>query len=51
MRMNLEGKIQRQEMELIIKELETIVKTKALVRVDPFFEELAETYKIDYSSW
>lgn len=51
MRLNLEGKIQREEMELIIKELENIVESKALQRIDSFFEEIADTYKIDYSSW
>lgn len=50
MRLNLEGKIQREEMEIILKELETIVETKAVQRIDSFFEELAETYKIEYTS-
>ena len=40
--------IPREEMELILKELEVIIQTKAVQRVDVFFEEIAENYKIDY---
>ena len=47
----MKSNIPRLEMELILNELEFIIQSKDTNRAELFFEEIAETHKIDYSSW
>jgi len=48
----MKSNIPREEMELILKELEVIIQTKAIQRAESFFEEISEAHKIEYiSDW